>query len=52
MDASAISEKQYGLTPPLGLALPTEAELRSAEALVAELHKQGTFEHIQETQKR
>jgi poly(A) polymerase len=45
-------EKTFGQTPPLSLALPSEAEKRSNDALVQELRDQGTFETPPETQKR
>jgi poly(A) polymerase len=45
-------EKSYGQTPPLSMALPSEADKRSNEALIQELRNQGTFEAPPETQKR
>lgn len=46
------SERTYGLTPPISTALPTEPEKQSNEALLQELHDQGTFESAAETEKR
>ncbi|KAH8894768.1 Poly(A) polymerase [Thozetella sp. PMI_491] len=47
-----MSEKVYGLTPPISTALPTDDQVRANEALRQELKDQGTFESSQETAKR
>jgi len=44
--------RHYGVTPPILLALPTEAEKRVSENLVEELRRQKTFESAAETQQR
>ncbi len=49
---SIMSEKVYGLTPPISTTLPTEDQIRANEALLQELKAQGTFESATETQKR
>jgi len=46
------SERQYGLTAPISTAFPTEADKRSTDELIKELHAQGCFESAAETQKR
>ncbi|KAH8910010.1 Poly(A) polymerase [Coniochaeta sp. PMI_546] len=46
------SQRTYGLTAPISLAFPTEADKRSNDELVKELHAQGCFESASETQKR
>ncbi|KAK4217912.1 Poly(A) polymerase [Rhypophila decipiens] len=47
-----MAERTYGVTPPLSLSLPTEAEKRSNDLLLKELRAQGTFESAAETAKR
>ncbi|KAL2017128.1 hypothetical protein VTK56DRAFT_2550 [Thermocarpiscus australiensis] len=47
-----MSERIYGVTPPISTALPTEEEKRQHEALHKELRAQGTFESPAETEKR
>ncbi|KAI9167322.1 Poly(A) polymerase pla1 [Paramyrothecium foliicola] len=46
------SEQVYGVTPPISLLLPTEAEKRASDALIEELKRQKTFESPSDTQKR
>lgn len=45
-------QQMYGVTPPMKLDLPTDAESRSTDALLEELKKQGTFESPADTAKR
>lgn len=45
-------EHTLGVTPPISVALPTDAEKRQTEALLKELRAQGTFESQAETDKR
>jgi poly(A) polymerase len=47
-----MAERQLGVTPPISVALPNEAEKQSNEALRRELREQGTFESPMETQTR
>ncbi|KAK3379736.1 Poly(A) polymerase [Lasiosphaeria ovina] len=47
-----MSERVFGVTPPISTALPTEAEKRSNEALFRELKSQGTFETPAGVEKR
>jgi len=44
--------RQWGVTPPISLSLPTDAELAANDALVAELKRQNNFEGTEETEKR
>lgn len=46
------SEQAHGVTPPISVQLPTEAELRQSDALLEELKRQKTFESPAETAKR
>lgn len=46
------ADMQWGVTPPISLALPVEAEKRANETLFAELRAQNTYEHATETAKR
>lgn len=46
------SEQVYGVTPPISVTLPTEAEKRASDALIEELRRQKTFESPSDTQKR
>lgn len=48
----AIPQKQWGVTPPISLSLPTDSELAANDALIAELKKQNNFESVEETEKR
>jgi SLT domain-containing protein len=43
---------QLGVTAPLSVALPTEAELQASAALVDELKRQNNYESPAETNKR
>ncbi|KAK0711353.1 Poly(A) polymerase [Lasiosphaeris hirsuta] len=47
-----MSERVFGVTPPISSALPTDEEKRANNALFRELRAQGTFESPVETQKR
>ncbi|KAK4236821.1 Poly(A) polymerase central domain-containing protein [Achaetomium macrosporum] len=47
-----MSERVYGVTPPISTALPTEREKQLNRALHEELRAQGTFESPAETEKR
>jgi poly(A) polymerase len=46
------SEQIYGVTPPISVTLPTDAEKRASDALISELRRQKTFESPSDTQKR
>ncbi|KAF4984377.1 hypothetical protein FZEAL_421 [Fusarium zealandicum] len=46
------TEQAYGVTPPISVQLPTEAELRASDALLEELKRQKTFESPSDTAKR
>ncbi|KAH6604086.1 hypothetical protein Trco_007532 [Trichoderma cornu-damae] len=46
------SEQVFGVTPPISVNLPTEAEKRASDALIEELRRQKTFESPAETDKR
>ncbi|KOS19254.1 Poly(A) polymerase pla1 [Escovopsis weberi] len=46
------SEQIYGVTPPISVALPTDAEKRTSDSLIEELKRQKTFESPAETEKR
>lgn len=46
------SDQVYGVTPPISVGLPTEAEKRASDALIEELRRQKTFESPSDTQKR
>ncbi|KAK2612957.1 polynucleotide adenylyltransferase [Conoideocrella luteorostrata] len=47
-----LSDQVYGVTPPISVALPTEAEKRASDTLIEELRRQKTFESPSDTQKR
>ncbi|KAK4204400.1 Poly(A) polymerase central domain-containing protein [Triangularia verruculosa] len=47
-----MTERVYGVTPPISTALPTEGEKRLHQALHEELRAQGTFESRAETESR
>ncbi|KAI9887495.1 MAG: polynucleotide adenylyltransferase [Watsoniomyces obsoletus] len=49
---TADGTKQWGVTPPISTALPTQAELAINDALVEELKKQNNFETPEDTQRR
>lgn len=44
-----MSQQQYGLTPPISTAGPTDGEVLLNNELIAELKRQGSFESSQET---
>jgi poly(A) polymerase len=46
------SEQMYGVTPPMNVNLPTDAENRASDALIEELKRQKTFESQSDTDKR
>lgn len=46
------NDQVYGVTPPLTMNLPTEAENRASDALLEELRRQKTFESQSDTDKR
>ncbi|KAI5460068.1 Poly(A) polymerase central domain-containing protein [Mariannaea sp. PMI_226] len=46
------SEQAFGVTPPISIVLPTEAEKQATLALIDELKAQKTFESPAETTKR
>ncbi|KHO00872.1 Poly(A) polymerase [Metarhizium album ARSEF 1941] len=46
------SDQVFGVTPPMSVGLPTEAEKRASDALIEELRRQRTFETPSDTQKR
>ncbi len=49
---AAPQARQWGVTPPISLSLPTDAELATNDALIAELKRQNNFEGTEETEKR
>ena len=49
---AAPSTRQWGVTPPISGHLPTEAEITTNDALIAELKRQNNFESSEETEKR
>ena len=49
---AAPPSKQYGVTPPISLVIPTKQELEANEALTAELKRQNNFEGQAETERR
>ncbi|KAG6015904.1 hypothetical protein E4U54_002744 [Claviceps lovelessii] len=46
------SNQVFGVTPPISIGLPTEAEKRASDGLIEELRRQKTFESPSDTQKR
>ncbi|CUS14052.1 unnamed protein product [Tuber aestivum] len=46
------ARQQYGVTPPISVATPTDKEVERNQALIEELKKQGSFEGAEESQKR
>ncbi|KAF4466746.1 poly(A) polymerase [Fusarium albosuccineum] len=46
------TEQAFGVTPPISVQLPTEAESRASDALLEELKRQKTFESPADTAKR
>ena len=49
---AATGQKQWGMTPAVSIALPTESELQAKDALVEELKRQNQYESTADTQKR
>lgn len=49
---AAPQTRQWGVTPPIISALPSEVELAANDALIAELKRQNNFEGSDETEKR
>lgn len=46
------NQQVYGVTPPMKVDLPTDAERRATDALLEELKRQNTFESPADTAKR
>ncbi|KAL2356898.1 Poly(A) polymerase papa [Cryomyces antarcticus] len=46
------SQRQWGLTPPVSMAMPTEQDLALNDSLITELKDQNTFEGPDETERR
>lgn len=46
------SRQWLGVTPPINLNLPTDAELAANDALITELKRQNNFESTEETERR
>ncbi|BFZ62109.1 polynucleotide adenylyltransferase [Saitoella coloradoensis] len=44
--------RQFGVTPPISMALPTDAENKMNNLLIEELKAQGSFESPEESEKR
>lgn len=49
---AAQSTRQWGVTPPISVALPTPEELAANDDLIAELKAQNNFELPSETERR
>jgi len=49
---AAPQAKQWGTTPAISQAFPTDAEIAANDALIAELKAQNNFESVEETEKR
>ena len=49
---AAPQTRQWGVTPPISLSLPTDTELAANDALIAELKRQNNFEGTEATEKR
>jgi poly(A) polymerase len=45
-------EKPLGVTAPLSLAIPSEADNQASNALIEELKRQGNYESTADTNKR
>ena len=52
MSIDMASTQQWGVTPPVSMTFPTEADLAINDALVQELKSQNNFEGPEETRKR
>ena len=50
--AGNLANRQWGLTPPISVTLPTEKELTLNDSLIAELKSQNNFESPEETERR
>lgn len=48
----ATSQRQWGVTPPISLTLPSDTERAANDALIAELKRQNNFEGSDETDRR
>ncbi|KAI5236627.1 Poly(A) polymerase [Aureobasidium subglaciale] len=46
------ASRQYGVTPPVSTAFPSEQDLALSESLLAELKEQKSFESTEDTNKR
>jgi len=44
--------QQWGTTPPVSMAFPTDKEITLNDTLVEELKNQNNFEAVEETEKR
>jgi poly(A) polymerase len=44
--------QQFGVTPAISRALPTDDELRLNDSLISELRQQNNFESAEDTEKR
>ncbi|KAL7272501.1 polynucleotide adenylyltransferase [Rhizina undulata] len=51
-DFESRQQQQYGVTPPISIAPPTDKEIERNTALIEELKKQGSFESQEESMKR
>lgn len=49
---AALQTRQWGVTPPIAMSLPTDSEVAANDALIAELKKQNNFECAEETERR
>lgn len=49
---AASTARQWGVTPPISAALPTQDELAANDDLIAELKRQNNFESPTETEQR
>lgn len=49
---AATQTKKLGVTPPVSLNFPTQAEVAANDALIAELKRQNNFEGLEETERR
>jgi poly(A) polymerase len=49
---SSQTPRQWGVTPPISAALPTEPEIAANNALLEELKRQNNFESKAESDKR
>lgn len=49
---AAQQARQWGVTPPISTALPTDKDLAANDALIAELKRENNFETAEGIQKR